>query len=206
MWTLFDQVRNTDIFRTLMEVNYLGGRPLHPSRPGALERAPRHDRGHLLRPRPGRRAVSQRVHCQQARLGRSPGDAADRVARGSPDSERDAGMDPEHRYPSSRPVRRRDTSGLRCTPVPPPARGERSRVLPTNHQLVIRTRGNLYIPKAMGFLPLVKLLFPSLLRRRPASRPETDRRGAEPFLSKREFPARTATAIGPPARFRSPGQ
>ena len=164
MWTLFDQVRNTEIFRTLMEVNYLGAvHCIHPALPALKEQhgmivaissvqgrvgvpfhsgytASKHALDGLLE------TLRTELHGQVRILNVMPGwirstqiRARALSADGSP-----LGSS-SHRSRRKRGVSVRECSRRIVTSLSGPG-------------------GNLYIPKAMGFLPLVKLLFPSLLR------------------------------------------
>lgn len=179
MWTLFDQVRNTEIFRTLMEVNYLGAvHCIHPALPALKEHhgmivaissvqgrvgvpfhsgytASKHALDGLLE------TLRTELHGQVRILNVMPGwirstrlRAHALSADGSP-----LGSS-SHRSRRERGVSVRECSSRIVGALPGPG-------------------GNLYIPKAMGFLPLVKLLFPSLLRAgvRRAVRKQTTRRG-----------------------------
>ena len=164
MWTLFDQVRNTDIFRTLMEVNYLGAvHCIHPALAPLRERhgmivaissvqgrvgvpfhsgytASKHALDGLLE------TLRAELHGEVRILNVMPGwirstrlRARALAADGSPLGSA------AHRSRRRRGVSVRECSRRIITSLPGPG-------------------GNLYIPGAMGFLPLVKLLFPSLLR------------------------------------------
>ena len=164
MWTLFDQVRNTEIFRTLMDVNYLGAvHCIHPALPALKEHhgmivaissvqgrvgvpfhsgytASKHALDGLLE------TLRTELHGQVRILNVMPGwirstrlRAHALSADGSP-----LGSS-SHRSRRERGVSVRECSRRIVGALPGPG-------------------GNLYIPKAMGFLPLVKLLFPSLLR------------------------------------------
>ncbi len=164
MWTLFDQVRNTGIFRTLMEVNYLGAvHCIHPALPALKEQygmivaissvqgrvgvpfhsgytASKHALDGLLE------TLRTELHGQVRILNVMPGwirstrlRAHALSADGSPLGSA------SHRSRRERGVSVRECSRRIVAALPGPG-------------------GNLYIPKAMGILPLVKLLFPSLLR------------------------------------------
>jgi len=164
MWTLFDDVRDTGIFRTLMEVNYLGAvHCIHP----ALESL-KESRGMIVaissvQGRVGvpfhsgytasKHALDGLLETLRTELGRDvrilnvmPGwirstrlRARALSADGSPLGSA------AHRSRRERGVSVRECSRRIVGSLPGPG-------------------GNLYIPGAMGFLPLVKLLFPSLLR------------------------------------------
>ena len=164
MWTLFDQVCNTGIFRTLMEVNYLGAvHCIHPALPALKEQtgmivavssvqgrvgvpfhsgytASKHALDGLLE------TLRTELHGQVRILNVMPGwirstrlRAHALSADGSPLGSA------SHRSRRERGVSVRECSRRIMSALPGPG-------------------GNLYIPKAMGILPLVKLLFPSLLR------------------------------------------
>lgn len=164
MWTLFDQVRDTGIFRTLMEVNYLGAvHCIHPALAPLKERngmivaissvqgrvgVPFHS-GYTA----SKHALDGLLETLRVELGDDvrilnvmPGwirstrlRAHALSADGSPLGSA------SHRSQRERGVSVRECSRRIVGALPGPG-------------------GNLYIPKAMGFLPLVKLLFPSLLR------------------------------------------
>ena len=164
MWTLFDQVRNTEIFRMLMEVNYLGAvHCIHPALGSLRERqgmivgissvqgrigVPFHS-GYTA----SKHALDGLLETLRVELGDDvrilnvmPGwirstrlRAHALSADGSPLGSA------SHRSRRERGVSVRECSRRILDSLPGPG-------------------GNLYIPKAMGFLPLVKLLFPSLLR------------------------------------------
>ena len=164
MWTLFDQVQNTGIFKRLMEVNYLGAvHCIHPALPALKEQhgmivaissvqgrvgvpfhsgytASKHALDGLLE------TLRTELHGQVRILNVMPGwirgtrlRAHALSADGSPLGTA------SHRSRKERGVSVRECSRRITGALPGPG-------------------GNLYIPKAMGFLPLVKLLFPSLLR------------------------------------------
>ncbi|MDE2927944.1 MAG: SDR family oxidoreductase [Acidobacteriota bacterium] len=164
MWTLFDQVRNVEIYRTLMEVNYLGAvHCIHPALPALKKQhgmivaissvqgrvgvpfhsgytASKHALDGLLE------TLRTELHGQVRILNVMPGwirstrlRAHALSADGSPLGSA------SHRSRRERGVSVRECSRRITGALPGPG-------------------GNLYIPKAMGFLPLVKLLFPSLLR------------------------------------------
>lgn len=164
MWTLFDHVRNVEIYRTLMEVNYLGAvHCIHPALPALKEQhgmivaissvqgrvgvpfhsgytASKHALDGLLE------TLQTELHGQVRILNVMPGwirstrlRAHALSADGSPLGSA------SHRSRRERGVSVRECSRRIVGGLPGPG-------------------GNLYIPRAMGFLPLVKLLFPSLLR------------------------------------------
>ena len=164
MWTLFDQVRNPGIFRTLMEVNYLGAvHCIHSALASLKEHhgmivaissvqgrvgvpfhsgysASKHALDGLLE------TLRTELHGEVRILNVMPGwirstrlRAHALSADGSPLGSA------AHRSRRERGVSVRECSLRIVRSLPGPG-------------------GNLYIPKAMGFLPLVKLLFPSLLR------------------------------------------
>ena len=164
MWTLFDQVQSTGIFRRLMEVNYLGAvHCIHPALPALKEKhgmivaissvqgrvgvpfhsgytASKHALDGLLE------TLRAELHGQVRILNVMPGWIRGTRLR---DHALSADGSPlgsaSHRSRKERGVSVRECSRRIVGALPGPG-------------------GNLYIPKAMGFLPLVKLLFPSLLR------------------------------------------
>ena len=164
MWTLFDQVRNTDIFRTLMEVNYLGAvHCIHPA----------------LVPLKEHHGMIVAISSVQGRVGvpfHSGYTASKHALDGLLETLRTE-LHGEVRILNVMPGWIRST-GIRAhalsadgTPLGSAAhRSRRQRGVSVREcsRLIINSLsgpgGNLYIPKAMGFLPLVKLLFPSLLR------------------------------------------
>ena len=164
MWTLFDEVRNTDIFRTLMEVNYLGAvHCIHPALAHLKEQA-----GMIV-------AISS----VQGRVGvpfHSGYTASKHALDGLLETLRTE-LHGEVRILNVMPGWIRSTQirarALSADGSPLGSSSHRSRrergvsVRECSRRIVNSLSGpggNLYIPKAMGFLPLVKLLFPSLLR------------------------------------------
>jgi NAD(P)-dependent dehydrogenase (short-subunit alcohol dehydrogenase family) len=164
MWTLFDQVRNTDIFRTLMEVNYLGAvHCIHPALTPLKEHqgmivaissvqgrvgvpfhsgytASKHALDGLLE------TLRTELHGEVRILNVMPGWIRNTGIRASALSADGSPLGSSaHRSRRERGVSVRECSRRIVNSLPGPG-------------------GNLYIPRAMGFLPLFKLLFPSLLR------------------------------------------
>ena len=164
MWTRFDQVRDTDIFRTLMEVNYLGAvHCINPALPALKERhgmivaissvqgrvgvpfhsgytASKHALDGLLE------TLRTEMHGEIRILNVMPGWIRNTRLRAHALSADGSPLgSAAHRSRRERGVSLRECSSRIMRSLPGPG-------------------GNLYIPKAMGFLPLVRLLFPSLLR------------------------------------------
>ena len=164
MWTLFDQVRNTDIFRTLMEVNYLGAvHCIHPA----------------LAPLKERHGMIVAVSSVQGRVGvpfHSGYTASKHALDGLLETLR-AELHGQVRILNVMPGWIRSTrlrahalsaDGSPLGSASHRSRRERGVSVEECSRRIVRSLpgpgGNLYIPSAMGFLPLVKLLFPSLLR------------------------------------------
>ena len=164
MWTLFDQVRDTDIFRTLMEVNYLGAvHCIHPA----------------LAPLKERNGMIVAVSSVQGRIGvpfHSGYTASKHALDGLLETLRvELGGDvrilnvmPGWIRSTRLRARALSADGSPLGSASHRSRKERGVSVRECSRRIVRSLpgpgGNLYIPSAMGFLPLVKLLFPSLLR------------------------------------------
>ena len=164
MWTLFDQVRDTGIFRKLMEVNYLGAvHCIHPA----------------LAPLREHRGMIVAISSVQGRVGvpfHSGYTASKHALDGLLEVLRtELGGDvrilnvmPGWIRSTRLRARALSADGSPLGSASHRSRRERGVSVRECSRRIVRSLpgpgGNLYIPGAMGFLPLVKLLFPSLLR------------------------------------------
>lgn len=164
MWTLFDQVQDTGIFRKLMEVNYLGAvHCIHPALAPLRER-----RGMIVAISSVQGRVGVPFHSGYTASKHALDGLLEVLRTELGDDVRILNVMPGWIRSTRLRARALSADGSPLGSASHRSRRERGVSVRECSRRIVRSLpgpgGNLYIPGAMGFLPLVKLLFPSLLR------------------------------------------